>query len=246
MEQTMSWITPALAATLVAFVAPATLAGQDQDMSGMDMSAMEMGQDAMTGDSLIIGAHMTMTPGWPEATGDRARADSSVALARAALARYADVAVAEQDGFRKPPARFRQPRVYHYTRPWNAIKARWSFDPTAPTSLLYRPEPDGSLRLIGAMYTAPASASLEELNRRLPLSIAQWHQHTNLCLPPRTGRLHPAGDTSLGGDQRFGFRGITTAAACQAAGGVFHARAFGWMVHVNMFDPDGDLWEHHH
>ena len=31
----------------------------------------------------------------------------------------------------------------------------------------------------------PARTPLEELDRRIPLSIAPWHQHTNICLPPR-------------------------------------------------------------
>ena len=34
------------------------------------------------------------------------------------------------------------------------------------------------------MYTAPYEVIEEELNRRVPLSIARWHLHTNLCLPP--------------------------------------------------------------
>jgi hypothetical protein len=95
------------------------------------------------------------------------------------------------------------------------------------------------------MYTAPPNLSLEELNRRLPLSIAQWHQHINLCMPPGTGRLGAAGDRPASRDPRFGFRGtITTAEACTAAGGEFHERVFGWMVHVNMFEAANAVWEH--
>jgi hypothetical protein len=210
-------------------------------------SEMPMDGAGMAGESTVMSAHMRMTPSWPEQPGDRARADSIVAVARAALARYGDVQVAQQDGFRMFAPNIKQQRVYHYSRTLNALKARWSFDATAPTSLLYRPESDGTLRLIGAMYTAPAGASLEELNGRLPLSIAQWHQHINLCLRRGARRPRATGDTPPERDPRFGLQGtIATAAACEAAGGTFHDRMFGWMAHVNMFADSGEVWEHHH
>jgi hypothetical protein len=38
------------------------------------------------------------------------------------------------------------------------MHAAVGFDPARPTSLLYHREPDGKLRLIGAMYTAPQRA----------------------------------------------------------------------------------------
>ncbi|HTS87751.1 MAG TPA: hypothetical protein VMG41_04600 [Gemmatimonadales bacterium] len=230
--------------SLFALVTPGRLKAQQGSDESPQMGMMEM---VMGGGSLTMSPHMTMTPTWREATGDRARADSIVRVARAALARYRDVRVAEQDGYRRFAPSIKQQRVYHYTSMANALKARWTFDATAPTSLLYRPMPDGSVRLIGAMYTAPARMSPEELNQRLPLSIAQWHQHTNLCFPRGTGKLTAAGGSALADpDRRFGFRGtITTKAACDAAGGEFHARVFGWMAHVNMFADDGELWEHH-
>jgi hypothetical protein len=59
-----------------------------------------MGDEAMSGDSMGMSAHMRMTPRWPVAPGDRARADSIVLVARAALAQYTDVAAAERDGYR--------------------------------------------------------------------------------------------------------------------------------------------------
>jgi hypothetical protein len=215
------------------------LAQQSHDLE------MPMGNAGMTGESTVMGAHMRMTPSWPEQAGDRSRADSIVAVARAALARYRDVQVAEQDGFRMFAPNIKQQRVYHYTRTLNALKARWRFDATAPTSLLYRPEADGTVRLVGAMYTAPAGATLEALNGRLPLSIAQWHQHVNLCLP-REARRGATGDVPPARDPRFGLQGtIATAAACEAAGGTFHGRVFGWMAHVNMFADTGEVWEHH-
>lgn len=217
-----------------------TATGHDHAMAGGSM-------DVETGDSTLTARHMRMTPPWPLQPGDSERAERLVTTARAALAKYADVRLAEADGFRMFAPKVRQ-RVYHYTRRMNGLKARWSFDPTQPTSLLYAPQFDGSVRLIGAMYTAPPDMSLEDLNRRIPLSLAQWHQHTSLCLPPG-GVHHGASDgMALGNrDPRFGVRGsISTEAQCKAAGGEFHPRMFGWMVHVNLFEPDAHLWEHRH
>ena len=41
-----------------------------------------------------------------------------------------------------------------------------------------------SYKLIGVMYTAPKNANWNELDQRIPLSIAQWHAHINMCMPP--------------------------------------------------------------
>ena len=177
--------------------------------------------------------HVRLTPHWPERPGDRDRADSVAEVARQALARYEDVRVAESDGYHMFAARIKKQRVYHYSNRQNAVRARREFDVTRPSALLYQPQRDGSLRLIGAMYTAPPDFSLDQLDERLPLSIAQWHQHTSICLPPM--------------DSRFGPRGsINTRDECDAAHGVFLPRMFGWMVHVNMFLGAEEVWVHKH
>ena len=66
----------------------------------------------------------------------------------------------------------------------NALAAQFSFDPTKPTSLLYK-KVNGEYQLEGAMYTAPKRFTEDQLNERIPLSIAHWHEHVNLCLPPK-------------------------------------------------------------
>lgn len=230
----------AAAAALLLIAAPRTSAAQ---APGQDHQEMEMMDDSMP-----AGKHLKLTPHWPEQPGDQARADSIVNLARSALAQYVDVAAAEQAGYRMFAPKVKGQKVYHYSNRMNALKARWTFDPTAPSALLYQPEPDGTLRLIGAMYTAPAALSLEELNQRIPLSIAQWHEHTSICLPPGTSLASARGGAGMGGrNPQFGPRGsITTEEACTAAGGTFKQRMFAWMVHVNMFESPDQLWEHKH
>ena len=92
------------------------------------------------------------------------------------------------------------------------------------------------------MYTMPKRASEDQLNARLPLSVATWHLHTNLCMPPREQRR--TADWT-----RFGLRGsIATQEACDAAGGRFHPVIFGWMVHVYPYEDSVDkiFAMHHH
>jgi hypothetical protein len=139
--------------------------------------------------------------------------------------------------------------VYHFTNWHWAIEAMFRFDPGKPTSLLYRKEPDGPFELVGAMYTAPARTTADELDRRVPLSIARWHEHVNWCLPPRreAGRWRE----QRGGQPVFGPQSpIATRAACDSVGGRFRPRIFGWMIHVQAFASDDPrvIWsvDHHH
>jgi len=130
---------------------------------------------------------MTLTPLRPRSPADSTRAAQLVAQMRTALARYRDVRAAEADGFRRFLPGVKQP-IYHFTSWRWALRATRRFDPTKPTSLLYREGPGGTLVLAGAMYTAPARTSLDALDQRIPLSVARWHEHVNWCLPPRGQR----------------------------------------------------------
>ena len=123
--------------------------------------------------------------------------------------------------------------IYHFSRRDYAMAARWQFDPC-----IYRPRcciqkrPDGGYKLVGVMYTDRVDATKDELNDRIPLSIARWHQHINFCKAPR-----PEKAAYLRPDAKFGLRGsITTEAACDAAGGIFYPHVFGWMVHVYPYE----------
>lgn len=92
------------------------------------------------------------------------------------------------------------------------------------------------------MYTMPADTPLDQLDRRIPLSVARWHQHTKICLPPRGTEGVAGGDSA---EKEFGTRGrIATREACQAAGGRWFDRVFGWMIHVNLAaSSPGAVWE---
>jgi len=156
-----------------------------------------------------------------------------VDAARKAMAPYQDYQKALADGYQIFLPEVPQPQ-YHFTRYDYGREARTHFDPSRPTSLLYKRTADGGYKLVGAMYTDRVDATEEELNSRIPLSIARWHQHINFCKAPEGQK---AG--YFGPDARFGLLGsITTKEACEAAGGEFHLHIFGWMVHVYPFETD--------
>ncbi len=178
--------------------------------------------------------HIRLAPARAATPADEARYSALEETIRRDLARYRDVEVAKADGYEQFMPAVRQ-REYHFTRKANGFAAAvFGFDPVAPTSLLYREEPDGRYTLTGVMYTAPASADETELDERVPLSMAQWHQHVNLCVP---GFWHRERWTETrDGKPLFGPQSpIATREACDAVGGHFVPRLFGWMVHVEPF-----------
>lgn len=177
--------------------------------------------------------HMYLTALRPPQPGDQQKADAIVAAAKLAMAPYQDYRKALADGYTIFLPNVPQPQ-YHFTKRAYAIEARWHFDPSKPTSLLYKKTPDGGYKLVGVMYTDRVHASESELNDRIPLSIARWHQHINFCKAP-----HGQKAAYFGPDAKFGLMGsITTATACDAAGGEFYPHIFGWMVHVYPDETD--------
>lgn len=228
---------------------------KSQDMAGMDMTShgaagataahdmpgMSEGSDnamqAMEGHHMDMGEHMKMTALRDPKPGDREKAAQIVEAARAAAEKYTDYKVALADGYKIFMPGHPQ-KQYHFTNYWYAFEAARHFNPNHPTSLLYEKQGDG-YKLIGVMYTAPKGTPEDELDQRVPLSVAQWHAHVNICLPPAGGQQQAGGPHS-----QFGFRGsIAAKDACDAAGGRFMPQIFGWMVHVYPFEqkPE-DIW----
>jgi len=205
----------------------------DNGMSSMSGMQPAPAATSMTMDGMPMhGGHMQMTPAQPATAQDRERAASIVASLRAAMAPYQDYRAAEAAGYEPFHPEFPQP-IYHFTSMRNALLNQFSFDPSRPTSLMYKPVA-GGYQLVGAMYTAPRGATLAQLNDRVPLGVATWHMHVNLCIPP-LGQ----GREMLGPNPKFGLAGsITTADACAAAGGIFRPVVYGWMLHVWPYETD--------
>jgi len=252
-----------LAAAVVSVAAsPVTMAGQGHEGHGghgaHDTTAAAaaaagsshdhaMTEQAMAGMAMAANPHLRLTPARTASARDRRRADSLVATLRRALEPYRDVRAAERDGYAQFLPGVKNQPLFHFTSNRRAMKSGFRFDPAQPTSLLYRRDSAGAFVLVGAMYTASARASLEELDRRVPLSVARWHQHVNICVPKRGARERWL-EREPDGRMRFGPAGaIATREACDAADGRFLPRIFGWMVHANVYQSDvwGDEHEGH-
>jgi hypothetical protein len=183
------------------------------------------------------GPHMRMTAAREVRAGDEARAAQIAARARRAIEKYQDYRAALGDGYEILQPLVPQ-KMYHFNNLSNYGEAERRFSVERPTSLLYEKSGAG-YRLIGVMYTAPARLTEDELDERIPLSVAAWHQHVNVCLPP--------GDPLrqlFGGDPRFGLEGsISTEEGCREAGGRFHPRLFGWMAHLYPYEQTTrEMW----
>jgi hypothetical protein len=163
---------------------------------------------------------------------DDERAAQAVQTLRQAIEKYRDYRVALNKGFQPFLPNVPQPH-YHFTKKLNGFKAALAFDSAQPTTLLYR-RVGKDYELVGAMYMAPKDASERELHARVPLSVAQWHAHINVCLPPKGTSDWAA----------FGVRGsIATEAECKKAGGRFVPQLFGWMLPVYPFkDQPEEIW----
>ena len=233
-------------------------AGQ-QSMPGMDMSGHDMPKTSMKdtpsssekdaendaaahvmnsmAGHMDMGPHMKMTALRPPKPGDAARAQQIAEEARKASEKYTDYRTALAEGYKIFLPEVPQ-KMYHFTNYGYAAEARFRFNPEHPTSLLYEKHGE-AYKLIGVMYTAPKRFTEEELDERVPLSVAQWHEHVNFCAPPPDQRQN-----MLAGHTQFGLRGsIATQEACDAAGGTFHPVIFNWMVHVYPFEKDqANIW----
>ncbi len=223
-----------IAATLQAQQKPDSSMG---DMPGMDMSGKGMGDMHDMGDMgpsmAAMAGHMYMTPMRPEQPGDKEKAKAIVAQVKASIERYKDYKKALADGYVIANPKLEQPQ-YHFNNPAHIKAADETFDPTKPSSLLYRRTPTQQYKLEGVMFTARADAELDELNARIPLSIARWHEHVKFCAAPadKVQEYH-------GEHPKFGmFGSITTAEACKAAGGTFYPTMFNYMVHVFPYEDN--------
>jgi hypothetical protein len=188
--------------------------------------------------------HMEMTPTRPATRADSIKAQQILDELRQSITKYGDTSVAVADGYKMFMPKVKVQRIYHFTNGRRAFAEAFRFNPAKPTSLLYRRGRDGNLELYGAMYTAPKRVSVEKLDERIPLSIAQWHKHINWCVPK-------AGQNARWFEQRDGHpvfgpqSPIATREACDAVGGRFFRSPLGWMVHVNVFaDDPAEVWKH--
>lgn len=219
---------------------PDESAQEGHAVQGMDMDHHDHTEEVF--ESMIphrqhTGPHMKWTVLRSANGGDRQRADEIVRALRKALVKYRDYRVAISDGYVPRHPERKQPH-YYFANNQHRFMARLHFDPAEPTAILYTKTEEG-YELEGAMYTAPRGMTEAQLNERVPLSVAQWHAHINLCFPTE-GSLHG------GSRKQFGFKGtIATESECQQAGGRFVPQLGGWMIHIYPFKATpAEIWTH--
>lgn len=208
-----------------------------REMPGMGGDGSAHAMHSMEGHHMDMGPHMKMTSLRDSQPGDDERAQQVVEAARKTAEKYTDYKTALADGYKIFLPSLPQ-KQYHFTNYWYAFEAARHFNPEHPTSLLYEKQGEG-YRLVGVMYTAPKTASEAQLDQRIPLSVAQWHAHVNMCLPPEDRKSE-----MWGAHAKFGLAGsIATRSECDTEGGRFMPQIFGWMVHVYPFEKtSAEIW----
>ena len=214
-----------------------------------DSSGMVAAADAVMSAPMSEAArkHMRLSPVRKGTAADSVRALDLARQLRRSLARYADTAAAVSDGYRMFMPNVKTQRIYHFTNYRHAFLEAFRFDPEKPTSILYERTPEGTLKIVGAMYTAPKRLDAAKLDERIPLSIARWHQHVNWCIPKRGEEKRWL--ERFEGLPLFGPESpVDTRAECDKVGGRFFPTAFGWMIHANVFAGEdlATIYGHEH
>jgi len=86
---------------------------------------------------------------------------------------------------------------------WPWINDDVTLDPDHPESLVYQPQPDGSKKLVSAMYMLPDTVALADVPN-IGGALMQWHIHDNLCFTNDPVAPKVAGVTQADGTCRAG------------------------------------------
>lgn len=185
----------------------------------------------MSGSGLDSSPHVYTTEMRSHRAGDKQRAAEILEILKNSMAKYKDYRTAIADGYQPFRPKDDQP-LYWFINNRNAYTSAYVFNPGHPTCLLYK-KAKGAYQLAGAIFTAPKNATELQLDGRIPLSVARWHEHVNLCVAPK--RAHDDRADAA----KFGLNGsIVTSGACTAAGGRWVPQVFGWMVAVFPFESN--------
>jgi hypothetical protein len=133
---------------------------------------------------------MHMTSMRPSTPADTARANEIVTQLRSGIEKYKDYHVALEEGYKIFLPNVPQPE-YHFTKYVNGFLEAFSFDPSRPTSLLYKKTSDG-YELVGAMYTMPKRDRRSAQCSRPPErgDVAPAHESLHAAEGPAGHRRH--------------------------------------------------------
>ncbi|MFP5489810.1 MAG: hypothetical protein ACLGHQ_16070, partial [Acidimicrobiia bacterium] len=124
----------------------------------------------------------------------QAFAENLVAVTLRYLPQWADLDAVEAAGFRSigDGATGHE----HYIQ-WDWIDDDVWLDPNYPESLVFEPQPDGTKRLVSAMYMLPSDQTLDDVPD-WGGDLMQWHVHGDLCftdepVAPQVAGVKPIG-----------------------------------------------------
>ena len=126
----------------------------------------------------------------------QAAAENLVAVTLVRLPKWSDYKVAEAAGFHSIGDAL---TGHEHFINWDWINDDVTLDPDHPESLVYQPQPDGSKKLVSAMYMLPDTVDLADVPN-LGGALMQWHIHDNLCFtndpvaPKVAGLVNGQGD----------------------------------------------------
>jgi hypothetical protein len=107
----------------------------------------------------------------------QAAAENLVAINVVRLPQWSDYTVAEAAGYKSIGD---GSTGYEHFIKWDSINDDVALNPDQPESLVYQPQPDGSKKLVSAMYFLPETVKLTDVPD-IGGALMQWHIHDNLC-----------------------------------------------------------------
>lgn len=107
----------------------------------------------------------------------QARAENLIAITLIRLPHFADYKVAEAEGYHSIGDGLTGSE--HFIN-WDTIDDHDILDPDHPESLVYEPQPDGSRKLVSAMFMLAPGTTLDDVPD-IGGALTQWHIHDNLC-----------------------------------------------------------------
>ena len=125
----------------------------------------------------------------------QAAAENLIAVTLVRLPQWADYRVAEAAGFRSIGDGL---TGHEHFIQWDWINDDIVLDPDFPESLVYEPQPDGSKKLVSAMYMLPDTVALDDVPD-IGGPLMQWHIHDDLCFTNDPEAPRVATVTAVGG-----------------------------------------------
>jgi hypothetical protein len=125
----------------------------------------------------------------------QAFAENLVAATVRDLPQWADLDAVEAAGFRSIGDG--NTGHEHYIQ-WDWIEDEVWLDPDHPESLVFEPQPDGSKKLVSAMFMLPSTYTLDDVPD-YGGALMQWHVHGDLCFTPDHDAPQVAGLKPVGG-----------------------------------------------